>query len=71
LLSRLLELREQTGDPDQARRIGRVSPIAWQHINFHGRFEFLGTPAPLDIDALVQKLAQQTVNLDERWTEPF
>jgi hypothetical protein len=71
LLSRLLELREQAGDTDQANRIGRVSPIAWQHINFHGRFEFLGAPAPLDIEELVQKLAQQAVNLDKRWIEPF
>lgn len=71
LLSRLLEFREQTGDTDQANRIGRVSPIAWQHINFHSRFEFLGAPALLDIEALVQKLAQRSVNLDERWIEPF
>jgi hypothetical protein len=48
LLSRLLELREEIGDTNQVNRIGRVSPIAWQHINFYGRFEFLGAPTPLD-----------------------
>jgi TnpA family transposase len=71
LLSKLIVLRKQAGETKQVNRIRRVSPIAWQHINFHGRFEFLGAPAPLDIEALVQKLAQQSVNLDEGWIEPF
>ena len=44
LLSRLLEIKEAAGETEQVARLGRVSPIAWQHINFHGRFEFLGSP---------------------------
>ena len=65
LLSRLLEIKEAAGEAEQVTRLGRVSPIAWQHINFHGRFEFLGSPEPIDIESLVQELAQKSVDIDE------
>jgi TnpA family transposase len=65
LLSRLLEIKEAAGEAEQVRRLGRVSPIAWQHINFHGRFEFLGSHTLIDIESLVQELAQRSVNIDE------
>ena len=65
LLSRLLEIKEAAGEVEQVRQLGRVSPIAWQHINFHGRFEFLGPPTPIDIESLVQELAQRSVNINE------
>ena len=65
LLSRLLEIKEAAGETEQVTRLGRVSLIAWQHINFHGRFEFLGSLEPIDIDSLVHELAQKSVGIDE------
>ena len=38
LLFRLLEIKEAAGETEQVTQLGRVSPIAWQHINFHGRY---------------------------------
>ena len=58
LLSRLLEIKEAAGDDEQVTQLGRVSPIAWQYINFHGRFEFLDPPALIDLESVVQELAQ-------------
>jgi len=65
LLSRLLEIKEAAGEDEQVTRLGRVSPIAWQHINFHGRFEFLDPPAPIDLESVVQELAQGSVDIYE------
>lgn len=53
LLSRLLEVKEAAREAEQVTRLGRVSSIAWQHINFHGRFEFLDPPAPIDLESVV------------------
>jgi hypothetical protein len=39
----------------------QVSPIAWQHINFYGRYEFAKSPAPIDLDAIVEELAQRQI----------
>jgi hypothetical protein len=31
-----------------------ISPVAWQHINFYGRFEFASIPGLIDIASIVQ-----------------
>lgn len=33
-----------------------VSPVAWQHINFYGRYEFEKRPQPIEIEEIVQQL---------------
>ena len=65
LLSRLLEIKEDAGEAKQVTRLGRVSPIAWQHINFHGRFEFLDPPAPINLESVVQDLARGSFSVFE------
>jgi len=54
----LLEIKEAAGEDDRVTQLGRVSPIAWQYINFHGRFEFLDPPAPIDLKSVVQELTR-------------
>ena len=39
----------------------QISPVAWQHINFYGRYEFTKGPDPIDVDAMVEALAQHTI----------
>jgi len=66
LLSRLLAHKEATGDAAGAALITHVSPVAWQHINFYGRYEFTKGPDPIDVDALVETLAQHPlVSMEE------
>ena len=36
----------------------QVSPVAWQHINLHGRYEFQKFARSIDIDEIVLKLSQ-------------
>ena len=38
--------------------IKQVSPVAWQHINFYGRYEFAKGPEPINMEAIIQELAQ-------------
>jgi hypothetical protein len=38
--------------------IKNISPIAWQHINLHGRYEFQKQPDLLSLDAIIQGLME-------------
>ena len=64
LLSRLLEHYEKTGNTLNADMIKKVSPVAWQHINPHGRYEFQKLPDGINIDAMVKELTELSPNYD-------
>lgn len=61
ILSDLLRLKEQERDARQVALLEHVSPVAWQHINFYGRFEFTSSPEQIDIAAMVQELARYPI----------
>lgn len=42
----------------------QISPVAWQHINFYGRYEFDIQQESVDMDAIIQELAQLNVISD-------
>ncbi|MGE0683287.1 MAG: Tn3 family transposase, partial [Candidatus Binatia bacterium] len=54
LLSNLLAFKETRGDVEGVALLARVSPVAWQHINWHGRYEFRKPLAALDLHAIIQ-----------------
>jgi hypothetical protein len=58
LLSRFLEHKEKTGNMQGAEAIKKISSIAWQHINLHGRYEFQKPPHPLDVDTIIRELTE-------------
>jgi TnpA family transposase len=57
ILSQLLEHKQRKGDKQALDLFTRISPVAWQHINFHGRFTFRSQPENIDIDAIIRQLA--------------
>jgi TnpA family transposase len=61
LLSRLWSRKVAAGDTAGAALIARISPVAWQHINFYGRYEFAKGPDPINLEAMVEDLAQQPI----------
>lgn len=61
ILSDLLAYKEETGDRRGAALLKYVSPVAWHHVNLHGRYEFRKAPKAIDIRAIVQELAQLSV----------
>ena len=40
LLSKLLLIKEENDEEEEVEQLKRLSPVAWQHINFCGRYEF-------------------------------
>ena len=57
ILSNMLTYRETQGlDSDVLKQ---TSPVAWQHINLYGHYEFNKSQDSINMDAIIQKLAQQ------------
>jgi TnpA family transposase len=60
ILSRVLEERRAAGDLAGVEQLTQVAPVAWQHINFYGRYEFTSRVAPIDLERVVAALLQST-----------
>nr|WP_256928030.1 transposase [Caballeronia sordidicola] len=52
LLSRVHEQKRTAGDTAAMELIAGISPVAWQHVNLFGAFEFSQAGITVDIDAL-------------------
>ena len=52
LLSRVYEQKRADGDLAAMALIAGMSPVAWQHINLFGSFEFGPQGSSIDIDVL-------------------
>jgi hypothetical protein len=65
ILSELLAHKEASGDTAGAEALKQISPIAWQHVNVHGRYEFTKRPQPIDLADIVRHLAQRPIVLEE------
>jgi len=60
ILSRVLEERRAASNLAGVAQLTQVAPIAWQHINFYGRYEFTSRVAPIDLERVVAALLQNT-----------
>ena len=56
LLSSLLEGYQLQGNLDMVEKIKRLSPVAWQHINLVGKFEFCTWQKVIDLQELTKLL---------------
>ena len=63
LLSNVLAYKEGVGDTQGATLLKQISPVAWQHINLYGRYEFSKSPESIDFDAIVQELSRVPISL--------
>lgn len=50
--------KEEVGDSQSTILLTRVSPVAWQHINIQGRYEFRKQPEHININDIIQQLLQ-------------
>ncbi|MBC8162873.1 MAG: Tn3 family transposase [Roseiflexaceae bacterium] len=55
ILSRLLQQHEVAENAPGTVKLAQISPVAWQHINLYGRYEFTRTSAPIDVDTIVER----------------
>jgi TnpA family transposase len=60
LLSRVYAQKQAADDKEALAIIKDISPVAWQHINLFGTFEFSPSTSNVDIDALVVRYADPT-----------
>lgn len=58
ILSDLLTHSDSNGDVTRVAQLSQVSPVAWQHINFYGHYEFNRRPEVIDMKAILQQLVQ-------------
>ena len=64
ILSNLLERKEKANKESEINDLKQISPIAWQHINFLGRYEFEKLDIPIKIDKIVDKINYQSSRSD-------
>ena len=57
LLSKVYEQKVVAGDLDAIAFIQGMSPVAWQHVNMFGAFEFSDDEQGIDLDALAAQYA--------------
>jgi len=58
ILSNVLAHRENINDVRGIEELKQISPVAWQHINLYGRYEFRKFSNPINLDDIVQQLTQ-------------
>jgi TnpA family transposase len=61
ILSDLLTHSDSSGDTAKVAMLSLVSPVAWQHINFYGRYEFGKQPEIIDMRGIIQQLARTPI----------
>ncbi|OGT36130.1 MAG: hypothetical protein A3F11_10285 [Gammaproteobacteria bacterium RIFCSPHIGHO2_12_FULL_37_14] len=66
LLSKLMEIKEKKSDLASAEFIRRLSPIASQHLNFGGRYEFNKEVEPMDIEKILKMMDKIDVSPAKR-----
>jgi TnpA family transposase len=62
ILSRLLERYEKEGNAKKVALLKRLSPVAWQHINMIGRYEFCWNRDAIDIITITDRLINELRN---------
>ncbi|WP_435791631.1 transposase [Clostridium sp.] len=56
ILSNMLAYREVSGEDSDVLK--HISPVAWQHINLYGRYEFNTKSKSINMDAIILELAK-------------
>lgn len=59
ILSNILTYRERQGKDSDVLK--QISPVAWQHINLYGHYEFNKFHESVNMEAIIQELAQLKV----------
>jgi TnpA family transposase len=55
-LSQLIKEKEKNGQPEEVEIVKKLSPTAWRHINFVGRYEFNKKQKEINIQEIINKV---------------
>lgn len=56
MLNRWIEKSDRRGESKKSEYIKHLSPVAWTHVNFQGKYEFLSTQEIIDIEAWLGRI---------------
>jgi TnpA family transposase len=56
MLNQWMEQSDAKGESEKSKFIKQLSPVAWTHINFQGRYEFLSSHEEIDINGWLDKI---------------
>lgn len=56
ILSMLFDRYQDDGNKKALDMLRKISPVAWQHINFLGHYSFLGNKTPIDLDSILASI---------------
>jgi TnpA family transposase len=56
MLNQWMEQCDRKGESEKSEFIKYLSPVAWTHVNFQGRYEFLSSQETIDIDDWLDKI---------------
>ena len=56
MLNQWIEQCDARGESEKGQYIKHLSPVAWTHVNFQGRYEFLSSHEEIDIDGWLDTL---------------
>lgn len=59
ILTNLFEVYEKQGHTKMCEKLKRLSPVAWQHINMVGKFEFYANQQKLDLLKITEGLVKE------------
>jgi len=62
ILSNLLTFKEKVGQYFGVLK--NISPVAWQHINLYGRYEFIKRPESINKEEIIYELAKLKLDAD-------
>jgi hypothetical protein len=57
------ERKAHSGDTQGAALLSQVSPVAWQHINVYGRYEFSREPVATNMQEIIEELDRVPIAL--------
>jgi hypothetical protein len=69
MLSQAVTLREPRGDTTGATLLTAVSPVAWTHVYFYGRYTFSEEPVDVPIDGFVETMAKYSFRAEAPLSE--
>lgn len=61
ILSEVLGVVEKQADPALVESLQRLTPLAWQHINFYGRYRFDSDLRLINLEEMASQLARSSI----------
>ena len=66
MLTRWMEQCDRRGEVKKSQYIKQLSPVAWTHVNFQGRYEFLSTDEEINMDTWLDTISINDTDFEKK-----